>query len=326
MRNPSPLPRELHSQPFSVADARTYGLGPERLRRRDLAAPFFGIRAPIGSEETLTLEDIQTKHDDPRYWETVRRLVIARSHALNRRMGLRLAFSHLTAAQIHGLYLPNRLAEDLTLHVTTERAALRPKLEGVRNHLFPEGRAKIVVVDGIRVTSPLETWCTLASLLSLESTVVIGDQLVQRQDPIANIKELEHAVKSHAGRHGAKRLRLALPLIRANTDSPMETKLRLRIINAGLPEPRVNIPIKNRHGVSLRLGDLVYPHLKVLVEYDGWRHRDDVTQYQRDIEVLQEAAEDGWRVIRIHKGMLENGSTLAVHQIRSALVAQGWKP
>ncbi|GAA3728726.1 hypothetical protein GCM10022239_01850 [Leifsonia bigeumensis] len=241
-------------------------------------------------------------------------------------MSGRVVFSHATAAHIHGFYLPSRLATDLTLHVATAAPGYRPRTRGVRGHLMPEGRVELATVDDLVTTAPLDTWCMLASSLSLDQTVVIADQLMERQHPVATLAELSRAARAHTGRHGAKQLRAALPLARARTDSPKETELRLVIVRAGLPEPLINHPVLNRFGVELRLGDLVYPQLRVLVEYDGWRHRDDSRQFERDIDRLSEAVEDGWYVVRIHKGMLGANAQVAVHHVRAALLAQGWRP
>lgn len=326
MRSPVPLPEGLSGRPLSVTEAISGGIGRERLRRRDLATPFAGVRSPAYGDDTRLLADILADPDSPEYWTRVRALVLARARSYQRRMSDRVVFSHATAAHIHGFYLPSRLATDLTLHVATAVPGRRPRTRGVRSHLVPDGRVIAISVDGLLTTAPLDTWCTLASVLSLDQTVIIADQLMERQHPVATFAELSRAVRSHTGRHGAKLLRAALPLARARTDSPMETQLRLILARAGLPEPLVNHPVLNRFGVELRLGDLVYPRFRVLVEYDGWRHRDDPHQFERDIDRLAEAMEDGWRVIRVHRGMLGDNAHVAVHRVRTALLDQGWRP
>ena len=326
MRSPTPLPKELSGRPLSVTEAIADGISRERLRRRDLATPFTGVRSAIGGDDTLLLTDIPSDTDGLEYWTRIRDLVLARAMSYQRRISHRVVFSHTTAAHIHGFYLPRRLATDLTIHVATASPGHRPRTRGVRSHVVPDGRVAAVAVDGLLTTAPLDTWCMLAPLLSLEQVVIIADQLMERHHPTANLDQLSRAVRSHTGRHGAKLLRAALPLARARTDSPKETELRLVLVRAGLPEPLINHPVLNRFGVQLRLGDLVYLQFRVLVEYDGWRHRDDPQQFERDIEKLGEAMEDGWRVVRIHKGMLGANAHIAVHLVRAALLDQGWRP
>lgn len=311
---------------MSVAEALAGGVTRERLRRGDLAAPFTGVRSPTGGDDTLPLAGISADRSTPEYWTRTRDLVLARARSFQSRMAPGLTFSHATAAQVHGFYLPARLATDLTLHVATTEPGYRPRTRGVQNHLIPESRVTTTSIGGLSVTAPLDTWCMLASVLSLDETVIIADQLMERQHPVATLADLASAVRAHAERHGAKQLRVALPLARARTDSPKETELRLVIVRAGLPEPLINQPVHNRFGVELRLGDLVYPEYRVLVEYDGWRHRDDSRQFERDIDRLAEAVEDGWQVVRIHSGLLGANSHIAVHRVRTALLAQGWRP
>lgn len=326
MRTPAPLPERLAGRAFSVPEALASGVGGERLRRRDLAAPFTGVRSPAGGNDLRLPDDITADPSTEEYWAEARELVLARARSYDRRMSEQIVYSHVTAAQIHGFYLPARFARDMTLHVATAAAGHRPRTRGVRSHLIPENRVAITRVDGLLTTAPLDTWCMLSSVLTLDETVIVADQLMERQHPIATPAELARAVRAYTGRHGVKKLRVAFSLARSRTDSPKETELRLAIVRAGLPEPLINHPVHNRFGVQVRLGDLVYEKFRVLVEYDGWRHRDDTNQFERDIDVRQEAMDDGWRVVRFHKGMLGANSHTAVNLVRSALRAQGWRP
>ena len=113
--------------------------------------------------------------------------------------------------------------------------------------------------------------------------------------------------------------------MRAGVDSPKETELRLAIVRLGLPEPEVNVPILNRYGAFIAFGDLVYRAYRILVEYDGEQHFDDVSQYHRDIDRLDDVMEDGWRVIRINKSHLRRPAVID-YKIRTALLAAGWHP
>ena len=68
----------------------------------------------------------------------------------------------------------------------------------------------------------------------------------------------------------------------------METRLRMLIVLAGLPEPQVNFTIRHSDGrVRYRL-DLSYPELTLAIEYDGRQHADDPLQWRGDTE------RDGW--------------------------------
>lgn len=73
-------------------------------------------------------------------------------------------------------------------------------------------------------------------------------------------------------RQGIRRLREAVDLIREDSWSPRESKLRCLIVRAGLPEPVLNQDIYDDHGRFLGCVDLAYPDKKVAIEYHGLMH------------------------------------------------------
>jgi Protein of unknown function (DUF559) len=233
-------------------------------------------------------------------------------------------FSHVTAALLHDLPLPHRFLERRPLDVATTVRAQRRTGVGVRGHLVPNVGMGVASLHGLRVASEVDVWCQLATSLTLDELIILGDSLVRRQRPPATMVQLERAVARHSGRPGVRRLREALALVRERTDSPRETLLRLIIVRAGLPEPEVNAEIVNRYGVFLAWGDLVYRRYRVLVEYDGEQHRDDEEQFHRDVDRLDTLMEQGWRVIRFNKSHLAARHQEIIGKIRRALIERGW--
>ncbi len=134
---------------------------------------------------------------------------------------------------------------------------------------------------------------------------------------MATMAQLELHVDALRGVRGITLLRTALRQMRARTDSPMETSLRLLIVRAGFPEPEVNGRILNEHGALIAHGDLVFRAQKVVVEYDGGGHREQ-RQYFRDIYRLDDIMEERWRVIRVDKNLLARPATLFA-KLRRAL-------
>lgn len=178
---------------------------------------------------------------------------------------------------------------------------------------------------GYPVVTPLRAWTELASLLTVAELVVAGDALLRRNAPLTDLQRMRAAVDRLAGRRGTPALRRALERVRPRTDSPKETELRLAIVDAGLPEPQVNVPIVGRNGEFIGYGDLGYPELKILIEYDGDQHRVDPEQYFYDIDRLENIMGEQWRVIRINKSHMRNLKP-KLRAIREALVQAGWKP
>ena len=274
MRQPAPLPEPFRDEPFTVADAVRASVPAGRLRRRDLAAPFRGVRveaAPAGVEDRCRAY-----------------LPLLRGDA---------CFTHATAALLHGMPLPARLEADPTLHVGT--TGTPPRMRGVRGHRI-RGDAPVVTVRGIPVVPPEEAWCQLAEVLGLEDLVVAGDHLLRRgvRDVDAVLERLRRAVGA-VRRRGGELLQLALPLLRPGVRSPRESLLRIVLVTAGLPEPEVNVHLFRSDGSYLGEGDLVYRKARLVLEYEGDHHRTDPAQFRYDIRRREEFEDAGWSVLRV---------------------------
>lgn len=296
-----PLPLELAASPFTVKDAVDHGLSRGRLRSADVTRLVRGVYASAGADHSTVA-------------------------AAARRLRPGQFFSHLTAARLHGLYLPSRLADLHDLHITAFCPATAPRARGVVGHHADAGSVRLVSIAGIPVASAVDTWCALARMLTVPELVMMGDGLVRRVHPLATMDELADAVARSAGRRGSRALREAFARVRPGTDSRQETRLRLLIIDAGLPEPMVNYEIRDSLGRFLALGDLVYPKEKVLVEYDGAHHFASEQQGHHDVDRLDLLMADGWRVIRVHREHMPNGAQGRIPTIRAALLRADWRP
>jgi very-short-patch-repair endonuclease len=293
------LPVELRHAPFSYADGIAAGVTPRRLRNADLSKPFRGIRSLDQTGDVVAL---------------------ARAYAAG--MSDDQYFSHLTAAELLGLRMPEGFRAD-ALHVTSVVPKRAPRARGVVGHKSSGGRP--IEVAGLRVSSPIATWVACATLLSVHDLTVMADGLVQRNHPLATTTQLIDAVKDHAGQRGYKRLAEAMTQVRARTDSGRETLLRLIVVRAGFPEPEINGAIFNRFGALMAHGDLVYRQYLTILEYDGGQHRTDDVQFSIDIVRLDDLMEEKWRVIRVDKHLMRQRATL-LGKIATALEAGGWHP
>lgn len=298
MRRPTPLPNHL-GDAFSVKDALNAGITVSRLRSADLAAPFHGVRS------ASTLSDIASRAAN------YAPLLLPGQH-----------FSHTTAAGILRLRMPEGFREH-TIHVTSLAPDRAPRGRGITGHQTDRDIQLFITKSGLLVPHPIDVWCQLSTLLTLDDLIVMGDGLLCRKEPWATIDQLHRAVDQWHGMRGAKRLSAALPHVRARTDSARETALRLLIIRNGLPEPEVNGVIVNQFGAQIAHGDLVFRKYRTIIEYDGAHHRTDERQYHIDVERLDALADERWRVIRVNKDLLTRRATL-LGRIRSALIAGGW--
>ncbi|MFF1574854.1 endonuclease domain-containing protein [Leifsonia sp. NPDC058292] len=228
-------------------------------------------------------------------------------------------FSHTTAAMLWGLPLSPRFEDAAELHVSVASPRRAPKGAGIVGHKLRIDQARLGMRRGLPVPDPVEVWCELGSMLGLDELVQVGDALLRRSNPLATADELRLAVEHAATRPGVRRLQEAFAHVRARTDSPMETVLRLAIVRARLPEPQTNYRIVDREGRFVAFGDLVFPGERVVVEYDGDHHRHDPEQYATDIDRLWRIQNLGWTVVRINKTHLDGAAREAVGRIRAAL-------
>lgn len=305
----TPLPPELGRGPFALGDADRMGVARSRLRRSDLITPLRGVRRPKSWSAEPILEA-----DHP--WGRSARQILLQACDESARMPAGAAFSHVTAAVVHGFPMRTSRLDAGVLHVTTFSDASRRQRHGVKVHPLPRDERR-VTVRGLAVTHPVDTWCALSASLTVDELVELGDHLVRRQNPDAGIEDLRRAVARYAGRRGAKKLREAVELVRAGTDSVRETRLRLLVVRAGLPEPEVNASVRDRFGEHIKLGDLVFPRERVLLEYDGEQHRTDSHQYHKDMRDLERATLAGWIVIRVRKHDRDEAAVL--RRVREAL-------
>jgi hypothetical protein len=234
--------------------------------------------------------------------------------------------SHVTAALIHGLLLPDKL-DTTTPHVSRPAPASRPRGAGVRGHRAHLHDGELIEIDGVKVSTPARAWLELASLLSLDDLISVGAQLVRiprqafegRSEPHATTAALLELVERHPRMPGVKRARAALALIRVGSDSPMETKVRLALVRAGLPEPELQIALDPTDKYTQR-ADLGYRDGRIAIQYDGAVH---LTTEQQTRDNRRDTAFNmaGWRYIKVNKQDAAEGFRSLIRLVRELLSA-----
>ena len=125
-----------------------------------------------------------------------------------------------------------------------------------------------------------------------------------------------------AGRHGAL-ARRAAGLVRAGVDSPMESRLRMLLVLAGLPEPVVNHIEYDESGRWLRRYDLSYPDQRLAIEYDGRQHADSTRQWERDVERREELDQDDWRIVVVLAKGIYREPDRTLERVVDAMASRG---
>jgi len=304
-----------------VRDARDAGVSAGRLRRRDLDVPFHGIRA----------RQLPSDHSDLNVFErqAAERRLQARRYAPRLQHGQFL--SHETAVAELGGPLPLVMDAQgpvdgtaLPVHVSTLGTGPLVRAAGVRAHRADPRVTRTIEVDGLLIADPATAWAQLGSW-SVPDLVALGDYLCRvwrpghgRRDvgrpPLAAVRDLQERITG-IRRHGIRKLREAAELIREDSWSPRESKLRCLLVREGLPEPLLNQDIHDEDGRFLGCFDLVYPDKRVAIEYHGQQH---ASTYAADVERIAALRAAGWTVIEVTSELFGRRDALLA-RVRSAL-------
>jgi very-short-patch-repair endonuclease len=178
-------------------------------------------------------------------------------------------------------------------------------------------------VDGLLIEHPVRAWRQAGTLWAVDDLVGAADFLVARHRPLATIEELRHEVKVMGDVPG-RALARALRDVREGAESPEETRLRLILTRAGLPDPELNWDLRDITGRLIARLDLAYPALRVGVEYDGRVHAEDARQFESDADRWSAIARAGWTHVRILRHHMRGRPPLAIDMVRRALNSAGW--
>jgi hypothetical protein len=300
-RPPGDVPVPGHGVAWTLERARAQGVAPHRLRSGRFRRPHRNVYVSSDAADDLG----------------------HRCAALGLVLPPEARFSHRTAAALYGAPTPaSATASDLDIHLTVPAGVVVPRRRpGVVTHQRVLD-ADAVVVDGVPVTCPEQTFLDLAAVTGRRELVVLGDFLVRDwTTPDAIVTYLAARPRTR----GIVRAREAAGLVRLQVDSPQETRLRLLIVDAGLPEPEVNRPAFDEAGEWIGIPDLGYHVERIAVQHDGEVHWSNVRRWRQDV-VRDEAFRDaGWIVLRTVAEDVRQPARFLTRLTRS-LRERGWRP
>jgi very-short-patch-repair endonuclease len=237
------VPAELRQGPFTLAQAATAGLTRWHLRSRAWrrVAPGVYVWAGLAQGPLLTLR------------------------AIALRLPTGAAFSGQTAAWLHGLDVEPcaPVSVIVPLGSTLNRGA---PVKVSRATLPAE---EVVSCRGLPTTCSTRTIFDLCRVLALPDAVALTDAALKRR--LLTWDELA-AVGRRSSRHVSS-LRRVLELANPRSESMMESRLRVLLVEGGLPKPEVQVVLFDDVGRILARADLYYPSHRLVIEYDGSTHR-----------------------------------------------------
>lgn len=226
------------------------------------------------------------------------------------------------AGWLHGAEMVLAPGEHLQLQPT---AVFRPSGRGrVRNALSDSGERNLTSRDvtelhGIRVTTPLRTAWDLGRNRWTDRSLPALDQMLRLG--AFSKEELLAGVERFRGMRWVTTLRAVAPLADGRAESPPESVLRLRWIEAHLPTPIPQIEVWHGGEFLARL-DLGNEDLRFAAEYDGAEWHSTPEQLEHDRTRRAAASEHGnWHVIAIRKENLFGRQADAEQLLATGVVA-----
>jgi very-short-patch-repair endonuclease len=108
--------------------------------------------------------------------------------------------------------------------------------------------------------------------------------------------------------------------------SMLETDWRENLRGAGLPEPELDVEIRDERGILLGIADGAFPRFRVAVEVQGDHHRVTREQWNRDIRKHAAYRAAGWEPVELTSTHIRSRPGSDVTLVRAALGRQGWRP
>ena len=186
---------------------------------------------------------------------------------------------------------------------------------GVVVHTYDLADDEVCEVRGIRLTTPARTAFDIGRIRQAHKAIPVIDALLSATG-ITRAEILAVADARPCAR-GVRQLRAILDRVDGGAESPQETRLRLILVDAGLPRPETQIEFRDRGGRVRVRADMGWREWKVAVEYDGVQHWTDPRQRTWDIERIALLEASGWTVVRVSAEML-----LRPHAIVARVVAK----
>jgi hypothetical protein len=254
--------------PFTRSQARAAGLSDTQLESRQWRRVFHGVWVPADTADSRELR-----------LEAARLVVPSRG-----------VLCGLTAASIFGADV--RRLDDLDVHVgfaKGERIRKRPGLAVCQETLDP---SDITRVKGVQITTPLRTAFDGLRLLRGSERLVVADALTH-----LGLVDLDELRRYFASKRRLRNLRIGealLDFVEPMTESPMETRLRVVLLDGGLPKPTPQYEVRTGTGQLLGRLDMAYPQAKLGVEYDGADHW---LQRREDDRRRTAIREQGWEIL-----------------------------
>ncbi|MGY1692197.1 type IV toxin-antitoxin system AbiEi family antitoxin domain-containing protein [Geodermatophilus sp. SYSU D01105] len=220
--------------------------------------------------------------------------------------GADLVACHSTAAAVWGF----GVIGDPTLHFLGPPQLVNRRLPGVQVHPSSLGTDDAVLVDGVWCTPPARTACDVVRTTApLDGLATLDAAL---RSGTCTPADLVAAAESMRGLRQVARLRELVPHADAGAESPMESRMRWRFIDGGLPAPTVQVRLSD--GGRTHHLDVGWEDQLVGAEFDGLEAHMTREQLAADRDRHNWLTEHRWTLLHV--------TAIDVYRWHVALVAR----
>lgn len=200
----------------------------------------------------------------------------------------------ITAARLLGFGGLPTAAPSEPVHLLLPRRAARAQPDGVVLHWADIPLAQVTDVCGVPATSAPRTLADMVLRRSRDDAVALMDAVLHD----GHLTDLNSARSLVFGRLGAATRSSWWQHADGRAESPLETRLRLLLIDAGLGPEQLQWPVRNMAGRVVARLDLAWPSRRLDVEADGTAVHAEPDALYRDRYRQNTLAMLGWTVLR----------------------------
>ncbi len=226
------------------------------------------LRRLLRSGSWLTLR--HGVYVEAEHWQSLdpyREQPLLRIRAARLTLGGDYVLSHDSAAIVLGLGAPDPV--HALVHVTRRKVHGDADRAGVKHHLAPYSPDQVLLVDGLPVLDHARTALDMAREHGLVAGVAVGDQVLRRGVPRADLRAARAAMWCWPG---SRTMDAALELLDDGAESWLESEARVLVTGLGIGRPQTQLGLSDGHRTvwcDLRVGRHVF-------EVDGFvKYADD---------------------------------------------------
>ncbi|WEV63722.1 hypothetical protein [Bifidobacterium sp. ESL0732] len=235
--------------------------------------------------------------------------------------------SHTTALKLLRVELPLPLSnKNNKIHILSNRQHTRrlPDSNLITCHSTRIHYEPLDIEDYIASAPPALAWWQMSPYINWEELVVVGDSMMRKNSSLRRMTPAAFRKSINEFQPNTPQLakcKSALLFMRPNTDSSMESRLRMQLERIGLGGMEVNaqvFDVEEQHNWSI---DLAWSKYRVGLEYDGHYHFSE-QQIIADTHKRQRLRKSGWQIITVYaKDLKELSETGPRSEIAQNIIA-----